>query len=240
MECWASILGDCSGPISREHYISNSIFDGEAVTAFGLSWCKSSPVELGLGSATAKVLCRHHNHSLSPFDAEASRLSRFLSEHVQDRPLESAELRVNGHNLEKWALKTFVNLGYLGALDPVEHIRIQPDGLIVRHIFENAPLPGGVGLYFIAGGLSNADFRVGLSWNGIRNLSAGGAIAAMTFTLNEIRFVISAVPGAAEERLREMGAVNGVDYSHSKIAYRPKNIVLRSPTAGEKMVTIDW
>ncbi len=240
MECWASFLGDCSGSISREHYISDSIFDGEAVTAFGLSWCKSSPVEISLRSAVAKILCRHHNQSLSPFDAEASSLSRFLSEHVQDRPLEPAELRVNGRKLEKWALKTFVNLGYLGALDPVEHVRVQPDGLIVRHIFQNASLPSGIGLYFVAGALSNADFRIGLSWNGIRNLSAGGTIAGMTFTLNEIRFVINTVPGAAEGRLSKMGVVNGVDYSHSKIAYRPTNIVLRSATAGEKIVTIDW
>lgn len=234
MECWASILGDCSGPASREHYVSDSIFDGEAVTAFGLSWCKTSPIKIGLGSAVAKVLCKHHNESLSPFDAEASRVSRFLSEHVQDRPLEPAEYTANGHRLEKWALKTYANLSYLGALDFENHTRTQPAAFIVEHIFRDAPLPAGVGLYFIAGTLNNADFKVGVSWNGIRNLSVGGAIAAMTFTLNEVRFVVNAVPGAAEGRLAKMGAINGVDYSRAQIVYRPTNIILHSTTAGEK------
>jgi hypothetical protein len=240
MECWASILGDCSGPISREHYVSDGIFDGESVTAFGLSWCKTAPIQIGLGSAVAKVLCKRHNEALSPFDAEASRLSRFLSEHVQELPLEPAEHRANGHRLEKWALKTFANLAYIGALDQVAHTRTQPSDFVVEHIFRDAPLPSGVGLYFIAGSLNNTTFKVGLSWNGIRNLSAGGAIAAMTFTLNEVRFVVNVVPGSAERRLAKLGVVNGVDYSRTNIAFRPNNIVLRSTTAGEKKIAIDW
>jgi len=240
MECWAAILGDCSGGMSGEHYISKGIFDGDAVTAFGLSWCKSAPKQIPLGTATANILCSHHNQSLATFDAEASRLSRFLSEQIRDLPLESADLRIIGPDLEKWALKTFVNLGYLGALDQVGGIRIKPDDFVVRHIFQNAPLPRGVGLYSISGGLSNTDFEVSVSWNGIRNLSAGGTIAAMTFTLNEVRFVINALPGEAEERLREIGTVNDVDYSRAEITYRPTNIVLRSATAGEKIINIDW
>lgn len=240
MKCWASILGDCSGALSREHYISDGIFDGESVTAFGLSWCKNSPLEIGLPSAVAKMLCKHHNGALSPFDAEAAGLSRFLSANVLDQPLTHAEHRVNGHHLEKWALKTYTNLAYLGALDPVNHTCVHPAHYIVRHIFHDAPLPIGLGLYFIAGSLKNTDFKVGLSWNGIRNLSAGGAVAAMTFTLNGVRFVVNAVPGPAEKRLAKMGVVYGVDYSSAEIVYRPNTIVLRSKTAGEKTIALDW
>jgi hypothetical protein len=106
MECWASILGGCGGGSSREHYISDGILDGRTVNAFGLEWCKDAPKTIGIASATAKILCKIHNEALSPFDAEASKLSQFLTANVWDDPLKTDTITLSGPFIEKWALKT--------------------------------------------------------------------------------------------------------------------------------------
>jgi hypothetical protein len=135
-ECWASALGDCAGGISREHVVSDGIFDSEAITAYGLSWCKDHPVQISLSSAVSKILCRRHNERLSTFDAEAARLSHFLSANVLDDPMGDAQITLRGDLLEKWALKTFINLGYIGGLDPERHMRVRPSEELVRHVFQ--------------------------------------------------------------------------------------------------------
>ena len=125
-ECWASQLGDCAGGISREHPVSDGIFEGNSISAFGLSWCKDEPKRIGLPNAVAKILCGHHNTALSPHDAEATRLSRFLAANLRDDPEVESTIALDGSLLEKWSLKTFTNLGYMGALDPLAHRRIAP------------------------------------------------------------------------------------------------------------------
>jgi hypothetical protein len=117
VECWASSVGGCSSGHSREHYISKGIFEDEQITAFGLPWCSAAPVTLGLNSAVAKIRCQRHNSFLSPYDEEASRLSRFLTENVLDRPDANESVVISGARFEKWALKTMLNLWYLGSLD---------------------------------------------------------------------------------------------------------------------------
>jgi len=240
VECWAARLGNCAGGLSREHYISDGIFDGETIAAFGLAWCKERPIQIGLVNAVSKILCKRHNEALSAFDAEAAKLSRFLSKNIVDDPLSEAEIALNGPSIEKWALKTFVNLGYIGGLDQEHHSRIQPAPAIVDFLFRGGDVPRGIGLYFLTGAISNEDYNVGLSWNAIHNVSDGGAVVAMTFTLNKIRFVVSAEPGPVEERLAKMGVVKGVDYSNAKIVYRPENISFLSKTEGQKTVILEW
>lgn len=239
MDCWASSLGDCAGGPSREHVISDGIFDGEVVTAFGLSWCKDTPKTVGLSRAVAKILCRHHNHALSPYDAEARKLSRFLSENVLDHPLAAARITLNGGLLERWALKTLTNLGYIGALDPHDHSQLVPRRDIVEYLFRDAAVAEGIGLYFISGSISNESFTNGLAWNVINNL-ANGEVLGMSFSFNSVRFIANLVPMRAEEKIASMGVVNGVDYANAKTCYRPPNITLGGKTGGRKTITLQW
>ena len=240
MDCWAALLGDCAGGFSREHLISNGIFDDEVITAFGLAWCKERPVQIGQASAVAKILCKRHNEALSSFDSEATKLSQFLSANVLDDPLSEAQTTLRGVLLEKWALKTFLNLGYVGGLDPEHHTRVLPEAGLITYLFRDTEVPTGIGLYFVTGAVSNHGYKIGLSWNAIRNMSDAGVIVGMTFTLNDVRFVVSAAPGPAEKRIARMGVVNEVDYSKAKILYRPANIVLLSKTAGRKTIILEW
>jgi hypothetical protein len=240
VECWAEALGGCAGGASREHYVSDGIFDGEVITAFGLAWCKKEPVRLGLAAAVSKILCKRHNELLSTFDHEASKLSRFLYTNILDDPLTDATTVLRGDLIEKWALKTYINLGYIGALDPIEHKQTKPSKELVRFVFQE-PIPAnGMGLYFVNGKVSNQEFAVGISWNGIRNLTLGGILAAMTFTLNNVRFVVSGEPVMAGPLLARIGSINGVDYSSAQIVYRPTDVSLASQTAGSKRIALRW
>jgi hypothetical protein len=240
VECWASILGDCSGGSSREHYVSDGVFASEEVTAFGLRWCRDQPKQVGLGAAVAKILCRHHNGALSDFDAEAANLSKFLTQSVLNTPLARSELQVHGPNLERWALKTGLNLGYLGALDPENHTRLYPPPELVRSIFLGQPLPAGAGLYFISGRIGNDEFKTGVAWKAVRNQSAGGAIAAVLLNFCGIQFAVNLTGGVAERQIAALGVVDGIDYSSSQIVYRPDSITMQSATAGEKRVILNW
>lgn len=73
MECWAATLGTCAGGSSREHYITDGVFEGEMINAFGLPWCSDEPLSIELAAATARILCKRHNKALSDFDNEASK-----------------------------------------------------------------------------------------------------------------------------------------------------------------------
>ena len=239
MDCWASCLGDCGGGLSREHYISDGIFDEEAITAFGLSWCNEKPLTIGLSSAVSKILCKKHNEAFSPFDSEAAKLSRFLSANILDDPLAHNEVTLDGALLERWSLKTLLNLGYIGALDQENFVQLQPPPEIVKSLFQNAEVPDGIGLYFVTGSISNEGYKNELSWDAIRIVSNANVLG-MTFTFNGIRFVVSIVPVRLEEKIAKMGLVKGVDYSRAKIIYRPPEIVFTSNTAGRKVINLKW
>lgn len=239
-DCWASILENCARGKSREHYISDGIFDSESVTAFGLPGCRDQPITMGMRSAVAKILCGKHNSALSEFDAEAAKLSKFLVSNVLDKPLAEGALCLNGKRLEKWALKTFINLGYIRGLHRGQPNRLDPPAHIVRYIFLDEPVADGVGLYFVTGTVSNQDYGPGLWWNVIQNPQNTAEIFGMAFVFFGVRFVISIPPIRAEDKIAGLGQVNGFDYSSAKILYRPPNIGFVSDSAGLKRIDIEW
>jgi hypothetical protein len=108
MTCWAAPLGDCAGGTSREHIISESQFDANGITIVGLPWCKETPRTVGLGSLTARNLCRDHNTALSPVDAEAARFKRALG--AARAGVLPVRCRLDARLIERWLLKTTINL----------------------------------------------------------------------------------------------------------------------------------
>ncbi len=240
LDCWASALGDCARGKSREHYISDGIFDSESVTAIGLSWCRHEPLTIGMKSAVAKILCEKHNSDLSDFDAEAAKLSRFLVTNVLDQPLAESAITLSGKRLEKWALKTFLNLGYIRGLHREQSNRLDPPPHLVRYIFHDDPVADGIGLYFVTGKISNENYSAGLWWNVIQNPLKMTEIFGMVFTFFGVRFAISIPPIRAEKKIGSLGEINGFDYSTANIVYRPSNISLSSNKAALKRIDLEW
>jgi len=240
MDCWANCISGCSNNISREHYVSDSFFEGTSITAFGLHWCNNKPIKIGLASAVSKILCTTHNNALSPFDSEASKLSAFLNENIRDKPLEHQNINLSGVYIEKWALKTLFNLGYIGGLDQENFTKLTPPSHLVSYLYSEETADEGMGLYFISNSISSEEYTNSISWNAIRNITTDGKVIGMTFALNGLRFIINTQPIRAEIPIRNMGIINGVDYSKANIEYHPKTICLKSETAGKKQINFTW
>ncbi len=240
MDCWASCISGCSNNISKEHYVSDSFFEGTSITAFGLHWCNNKPIKIGLASAVSKILCTTHNNALSLYDSEASKLSTFLNENIRDKPLEHQNIDLNGIYIEKWALKTLFNLGYIGGLDQESFTKLTPPPQLVSYLYDEETAGDGMGLYFISNSINSEEYTNSISWNAIHNVANDGEIIGMTFTLNELRFIINTQPIRAETLIKNMGSINGVDYSNAKIEYRPKIICFKSKKAGTKLINFTW
>ena len=51
-------MGGCSSKQSGEHYVTKGLFEGDSLKVKGLPWCKFEEKTIGLGSATANILCK--------------------------------------------------------------------------------------------------------------------------------------------------------------------------------------
>lgn len=120
--CWAASLGGCSEKISREHVVSQSLFMSEQVLVQGFPWCPQ-PKLIGLSGLTAKILCAKHNSDLSELDTagakafaamrEMMRLSNVRAT-LKPRNWTVQRYKIDGPRLERWFLKTLINLSFEG------------------------------------------------------------------------------------------------------------------------------
>lgn len=157
--CWAETLRDCNGGISREHVVSKSLFKSSTVSVDGFPWCKGHTRTVGIESLTAKILCQKHNNDLSPLDKEASALFDAIREWCARENIRSnmsplsriarAPTVVNARLLERWFLKTLLNL----SLSREYYIEIQGEekGVVpldlVQICYGMRTFEGGAGMY---------------------------------------------------------------------------------------------
>jgi hypothetical protein len=239
MNCWAASLGDCAGGTSGEHYVSDGVLDSESVTAIGLPWCRDEPKTIGLKSAVAHILCSKHNSDLSPFDSEASKLSKFLVKSFRD-PHQDHTITLNGYLFEKWVLKTFLNLGYLRALHREQSNSLVPPESLVRYIYKGEGISDGIGLYHVSGTIGPENLQAGVFWNSIRTAQRPNVAVGLTMRFYGIRFVVTIDARRSEEAIRKMGIVDGFDFTESIVTYRPNIITLNSLPANQKHITLRW
>ena len=147
--------------MSREHLISASVFPGRTVLVQGFPWCKDTPKEIGLSGLTAKILCKKHNNDLSPLDASADRAADTLRAMHQlyetRRNLKPTIWNVktfvlDGALLERWFLKTLINIGCDRDL-PIgrdSEIAGRPSPRLVRTAFGLEKFELKAGLYVVA------------------------------------------------------------------------------------------
>ncbi|MBX7121745.1 MAG: hypothetical protein K1X42_06405 [Opitutaceae bacterium] len=158
MNCWAQCLGGCTTKISREHIISKDYFGGQVISVSGFPWCNGKEVKVGLSSLVKKHLCTAHNSILSPLDSAAGDFIRVFGamRAIRDnrarsplRAFHPVQHQVNGTRLERWCLKTLINLTCDGGklIGAGSHAPgVVPDYL-VRICFGLDPWPKDRGLY---------------------------------------------------------------------------------------------
>lgn len=160
VNCWASKLNDCCDNFSREHLISASLFPrSDTVFVQGFHWCQNEQKEVGLASLTSKILCKHHNNSLSQLDTAAGHafnnfeyIAKLIKEaNETNGRFKVKETHVNALLLERWLLKTLINICYEQKqfIGNSSELGV-PDENLVKICFGNSTFTGGSGMYIAA------------------------------------------------------------------------------------------
>ncbi len=118
--CYLSHENDCSGPITREHYVSAAVLkevDG-VLRVSGLPWLGfEEHRKLPVSALVARVLCQRHNSCFSALDSEMARFLRTLKGYSFSTIPTTSRFEVfNGHDLERWMWKTLFGLTVSGNL----------------------------------------------------------------------------------------------------------------------------
>jgi hypothetical protein len=200
--CWAASLGGCHEKISGEHIVSQGLFDENMLMVQGLPWCLDKPKSIGKANLTRNILCKHHNSELSILDAAALQAFNVFREStklmnarngIDARSLTVRRMSINGPLLERWFLKTFINvaIGQPLIIGPGDHKVGTPSLNLVEVVFGRRELQAPAGLYLSGQAGENvvSEDRVGLVTK-----SEGNNLVASAFNFRGCRFFLSLLP----------------------------------------------
>lgn len=219
--CWASSLGGCDDQISGEHLVSKSFFPVGPVTVRGFKWCLTEPKTVGLGSLTSNILCRRHNSELSGLDEAVAATIHTMEDAIklfntrkalQHRYWKTKDFSIEGSLLERWLLKTFINLSVVDEkwiIGEGQHATGTPSEELVRAAFGLTRLRENLGLYFAAFPGETFDFKHGLK---LTPKSVGPNLLAGMFTFYGFRFFLN------------LHSAPVTEHKESRLTYRPKAI----------------
>lgn len=108
--CYAERLGGCNH-ISGEHYITKSMLSEFVDISVQLSDKQFINNKIHRNQLTEENLCVFHNNFLSKYDRAAKNLIRSLDQYVD--PNQKPPQFINGNHLERWFLKSSINLLFL-------------------------------------------------------------------------------------------------------------------------------
>ncbi|MGD0445103.1 MAG: hypothetical protein ABSA39_14310 [Edaphobacter sp.] len=201
-DCWAWSLGDCGGGISREHYVSQSVFPDQSIFVQGLDWCLDKAKEIRIERLTAKILCKHHNTALSELDAAAGAAFKSIQDYVATTNQRQAmpylnwapkELTIDGPKLERWCLKTLLNFSFNRQLiiGPRAHEPGKVPNDLVRIAFGIEEFTHGRGLYTAFRDNETFDLQHGFGYTA---KAQGPNLAMGNFRLYGFRFYLNLLP----------------------------------------------
>ncbi len=250
VKCWASALGEC-GRASREHIITESLWLDTKIKVVGLPWCKDSIVEIGLSSFTAKILCIEHNTLLSSTDAEAKRAfeafreSIRLSNQRKQAPHQiwpTVLFPIDGLLLERWFLKTLINLVSVQALTDLvwigtNHPANKPPNHIVNIAYGRETFLWPSGLY-AAATLNQAESSdEGFAFAPLLHEETASIVGGL-FTFRGFRFLLYLAGKPLPEQF-DLPYTKLPNWKSSILRYRLKHITW-TLEAGRKSHSIDF
>jgi hypothetical protein len=155
-KCYASLLGDCDGKITKEHFISASLLkhlhnDPEfSISGFMRPGIDAIYSKTPL-SMSAKMLCKKHNEDLSELDNEILKISRISADAWAHSSKGLAlHCNVRGDFLERWVLKVTIGQAISGnaAKNDIPVKMFQPSVNWLNILFGKTTMPERLGLYF--------------------------------------------------------------------------------------------
>lgn len=230
--CWAASLGDCDGKLSREHTISECLFPSGKVTVKGFDWCKDHEKTIGVSGLVRRILCRRHNSELSNLDSavlkcfesirESARLNAARSK-VKRKSWEIKRFEVDGLLLERWFLKTLINLQFEGTLKFGDYADIPglPPKEIVEMAFGRRAFDQNAGMYLAVSAGETIAMRDGVS---IQVFTERDHLIVAEFTICGYRFILSLV----SERVSE--------FAGSQLLHNKAEVWFRVPNRNNQMI----
>jgi hypothetical protein len=161
MTCWAESLADCSDKLTREHIVSEGMFPDQVLRVKGMPWCLDEFKEISINNFVKKVLCKHHNESLTDVDQAGRSAMKVFRDEIRLKDTRKAmkprrwsieTFQIDGRGLERWCLKTLINVGAEGEYrigrdsDSVG----KPSARLVRIAFGREDFKPRAGLYGVA------------------------------------------------------------------------------------------
>jgi hypothetical protein len=126
------------------------------VTVSGFPFLRGDTRTISVNRLVAKILCRKHNEALSEVDTAAGHFFNVMRAFRHRAAMRAKGYRkpggidmydVDGFLVERWMLKTIINL----MVDqPLRQERWRPDDVWVRCAYGLAPFPDRCGLYLLA------------------------------------------------------------------------------------------
>ena len=142
LECYARALGNCSGDMSDEHYLSKAVLRFLKATSKGNPQVYAKNIAglppgvrrlREIGRMKARILCTTHNASLHLCDNEGLAICRAtLSMYDADNSHDPATevFKIDGDRLELWMLKVFFGGLYCGKVwSDLVSLRGQPPSI---------------------------------------------------------------------------------------------------------------
>jgi hypothetical protein len=236
--------------MSREHTVSQCLFDDEAITVRGLPWCLDEAKTVGLSSLVRKILCKKHNSGLSELDSAALNAFNALREVVKieqarrgrtARAWTIKRFVVDGPNLERWFLKTLINVAFKGQkiIGPGSHRAGTPSKELVEIVFGLRKFEDGAGLYVAgsAGQQMTLEDRVHFTGK-----THGDNLVGATFAFRGQEFYLNLLPMRFS-----LNGKSQLLYRNAKLRYKVRNsagedhfsheIQIRFPDAGGEFGT---
>jgi hypothetical protein len=222
--CWAKSLGGCDKKISGEHLVSKCLFDDDLINVQGFPWCLKEPKTIGLSSLVGNILCKSHNSALSELDSVALETFNAFRESVRlsdaRRGINADYLSVkrfviNGPLLERWFLKTLINLSVGGKWIIGNGGVGIPSVDLVEIAFGLRQFEHGAGLYILARSGEQVDSmdRVALTPR-----TFGKILVAGTFNFRGYRFYLNLLP-----KKFEMDGESNLFYRDAQMKYTVQN-----------------
>jgi len=247
--CWASEYNKCKGKISKEHLISSGIFEQKNIFVQGFNWCKDEEKEIGVANITANILCEKHNNGLSQIDQAGidavKIIESVLPSHAQSVNTSKIKMYIDGHNFEKWLLKTAINL----SVNQSYHIGVGmadsqaglPSAYLLAVLFGGLEFTDSMGLYFLYT-KENVKFKAGTF--SVYPVIKEESIAAFVFHIRGLDFILSLFPEHPVPTLRSLGLNNPTgdfDYILDSIPqYRSKSVVVNNFKEIERKIYFKW
>lgn len=230
--CWAASLGDCGGKLSREHTISECLFPSGKVTVRGFKWCRNESKTIGVGRLVGKILCERHNNRLSELDSEMLKCFESIRESARLNDVRRGlghsnwtikRFNIDGRLLERWFLKTLINLNFEGEWrfgDHADAVGIPPKEL-VEMAFGRRSFEDHAGMYLSVCPGETIPMLDGVSFRALTELDR---LVAGEFTICGYQFILSLVPEEVSQ------------FAGSQLLHKTAKVMFRVPDRKNRMV----